>query len=362
MIHCSSWLASIAALGMMTSLTAPHPATLHSSPHAPAAAAAFEGAWRVTETAVRSPGGEWTAQMVAQGGIYVFSSRHYSYFYVRGAHPRAQFVDANRPTDQEKAAAYDSFIAGAGTYTFDGRTLVMKAEFRKNPNEMTGEDWRLDAQFEGQAVHLTLANPPFLPGRDWRTTLVRAEEIETASDGTNRVGAQPQPSATMTLFDFDKGDAASWEVVNDGVMGGRSQGYVAIKDGALHFTGTLVTQGGGFTSVRAARQVDLTGYDGLELRVRGGGRTFEVEVDDDTRSRGRSVSRRAPFETTEAWTVVRIPFTALRASVFGQPVNAPPVDLAKVQRIGLYILDGQDGPFRLEVDAIRAYRAGAAPR
>ena len=142
-------------------------------------------------------------------------------------------------------------------------------------------------------------------------------------------------------------------------MGGRSQGNVVIVEGALRFTGTLVTQGGGFTSVRADRAVDLTGYDGLELRVRGGGRTFEVEVDDDTRSRGRTVSRRAPFETQAEWTVVRIPFSALRTSVFGQPVNAPPVDLSNVKRIGLYILDGKDGPFRLEVDAIRAYRANA---
>ena len=162
---------------------------------------------------------------------------------------------------------------------------------------------------------------------------------------------------TMTLFDFDTPDEAAWQVVNDGVMGGRSQGYVEIEDGTLRCTGTLVTRGGGFTSVRAERAVDLSGYDGLELRVRGGGRTFEVEVDDDTRRRGRSLSRRAPFETTAEWALVRVPFSALRASVFGQPVSAPPLDPANVQRIGLYILDGQDGPFRLEVDTIRAYRA-----
>lgn len=173
--------------------------------------------------------------------------------------------------------------------------------------------------------------------------------------------AEPTPpsSDTMTLFDFDTADEAPWQVVNDGVMGGRSQGYVEIADGTLRFTGTLVTQGGGFTSVRADRSVDLTGYDGLELRVRGGGRTFEVEVDDATRRRGRTVSRRAPFATQAEWTLVRVPFSALRTSVFGQPVSAPPIDLASVQQIGLYILDGQDGPFRLEVDLIRAYRAEA---
>ena len=166
----------------------------------------------------------------------------------------------------------------------------------------------------------------------------------------------PQHRAAMTLFDFDADEAGRWEVVNDGVMGGRSQGYAAIGAGILRFTGTLVTRGGGFTSVRADRSVDLSGYDGLELRVQGGGRTFEVEIDDGTRRWRRSVSRRAAFPTTPEWTVVRVPFDAFQTSVFGEPVAAPPVDLSNIRSFGLYILDGIDGPFRLEVDAIRAYR------
>lgn len=176
--------------------------------------------------------------------------------------------------------------------------------------------------------------------------------------GAERSADDPGTMATsLTLFDFDTADEASWRVVNDGVMGGRSRGYVEIEDGVLRFTGTLVTRGGGFTSVSAARSVDLEGYDGVELRVRGGGRTFEVEVDDGTRDRGRSVSRRAPFETRSEWAWVRVPFSALRTTVFGEPFDAPPIDLSNVERIGLYIVDGIDGPFRLEVDAIRAYRA-----
>lgn len=165
----------------------------------------------------------------------------------------------------------------------------------------------------------------------------------------------PEVPMPMTLFTFDDPTEATWDVVNDGVMGGRSAGFVTVSDGALRFTGTLVTQGGGFTSVRAPRAVDLTGQLGLELRVRGSGRQFEVEVNDGLGNFGRAVSRRAPFPTTEEWTVVRVPFSALRSSIFGQAVNAPPINLARVRGVGLYILDGRDGPFRLEVDYIRAY-------
>jgi hypothetical protein len=165
-------------------------------------------------------------------------------------------------------------------------------------------------------------------------------------------------SAPVTLFSFDRADEAEWDVVNDGVMGGRSAGFVAVDEGTLRFTGTLVTQGGGFTSVRARRAVDLTGQVGIELRVRGSGRQFEVELSDGVRTYGRMVSRRAPFATSAEWTTVRVPFSALRSTVFGQAVNAPAIDVARIMGLGLYMADGQDGPFRLEVDFVRSYGAG----
>ncbi len=168
----------------------------------------------------------------------------------------------------------------------------------------------------------------------------------------------PKVPMPVTLFEFADTGEASWDVVNDGVMGGRSAGYVTVADGTLRFTGTLVTQGGGFTLVRARRAVDLTGHVGIELRVRGSGRRFELEVDDGLRSYGRSVSRRAAFPSSTEWTLVSVPFATLRSTIFGQAVNAAPIDLARIRGVALYMVDGQDGPFRLEVDYIRAYGAG----
>lgn len=162
---------------------------------------------------------------------------------------------------------------------------------------------------------------------------------------------------TRVLLDFDGSRGEDWEIVNDGVMGGRSEGFVQVEDGTLRFHGNLVTRGGGFTSVRKAGDHDLAGYDGLELRVRGNGRTFEVEVNDGQRYGWRSVSRRAPFPTTGEWRTVRVPFSSLRATVFGRPVDVPSVRLSEVGRIGFYIVDGKDGPFELEVHSVGAYRS-----
>ena len=135
----------------------------------------IEGAWRVIELAVRTPSADWDVRPQPQGGLYVFSARHYSYAYIPGGRPRPTFADPGRPTEAEKAAAYDTFIAGAGSYTFDGVTLELRADVRKNPNEMTGEGWRYQAQLSRDTLRLIFVNPPFLPGRDWRTMLVRSE-------------------------------------------------------------------------------------------------------------------------------------------------------------------------------------------
>lgn len=173
---------------------------------------------------------------------------------------------------------------------------------------------------------------------------------------SSHAGAADPGRNAMLLFDFEDAADSRWFIVNDGVMGGRSQGYGRVTGGILRFEGTLVTRGGGFTSLRTSKRIDLSGYDGLELRVRGASRRFEVEVNDDNRYGWRPISRRAAFEAREDWRSVRVPFSGLRPTVFGRPVSVPEIDLASVQRIGFYIIDGIDGPFWLEVDRIDAYR------
>jgi hypothetical protein len=181
------------------------------------------------------------------------------------------------------------------------------------------------------------------------TTIALTLSIAHAEAGNG----QRDPASSALLFDFDDATGSRWSIVNDGVMGGRSQGYGEIADGIMRFEGTLVTRGGGFTSVRTSHRTDLSGYDGLE---RGNGRRFEVEINDGRRYGWRPVSRRVPFETTEGWRTVRVSFSNLRSTVFGRPVAVPEIDLAAVRQVGFYILDGIDGPFWLEVDSVRAYR------
>jgi hypothetical protein len=139
------------------------------------ARAGLRGVWKVTEVSVRSPGEEWTRSAPA-ASLYIFTEKHYSYTFAIGTGPRRLFAgDPNNPTDAEKAGAYDSFVAAAGTYVLSGSTLTLTATLHKNPNEMTGDPLTYTIAIDGDTLRMTIVNPPFAPGRERRIVLTRAE-------------------------------------------------------------------------------------------------------------------------------------------------------------------------------------------
>ncbi len=169
----------------------------------------------------------------------------------------------------------------------------------------------------------------------------------------------PTPAERM-LIDFDDKDVANqWITVNDNVMGGRSEGGPSFADGKLIFQGKTVTQGGGFSSIRTKpTDYQLRNAKGIVLRVRGDGRTYKADIRTDKRRGGFSVAYRADFETNVdgKWQEVRIPFRKFQPTLFGQTLDGiGSVDPNKVQTLGLMIYDKKAGPFKLEVDWIKAY-------
>ncbi|MFT6289694.1 MAG: hypothetical protein ACJAR2_000279 [Ilumatobacter sp.] len=161
------------------------------------------------------------------------------------------------------------------------------------------------------------------------------------------------------LTDFTPDDPV-WVVVNDGVMGGRSDGVLEVTNSVMRFSGTVVTQGGGFTSVRLRLNGgELAGTTRVELRVRSDQRTYGLTFNDAAITNGRSVAHRAdlsvaPEVDSDGWGITTLSFDELSASVFGRSIEAAPFDPAGAQEIGIIIADAVDGPFVLEVDWIDA--------
>jgi len=108
------------------------------------------------------------------------------------------------------------------------------------------------------------------------------------------------------LFTFNKPDAANqWQTINDGVMGGVSDGQCKVSDEkTMVFFGTLsLENNGGFASVRSRPAiVKLKSGDSIAARVRGDGReyTFNLYV---PRGLCRSAERpiRAQLKGATTW-------------------------------------------------------------
>jgi NADH dehydrogenase [ubiquinone] 1 alpha subcomplex assembly factor 1 len=167
------------------------------------------------------------------------------------------------------------------------------------------------------------------------------------------------PCRRLTDFDDATNDEASWVIVNDGVMGGRSSGFVEFADSAMRFSGQVVTDGGGFTSVRLRTDGDeLVGTDRVVLRLRSDERNYRLTFNDAPGTRQR-VAHGAEITLdgaadADGWTTVEVAYEDLRPTVFGQPVDAPAFDPEQVSEIGIIIADSVDGTFLLEVDWIDA--------
>jgi monofunctional biosynthetic peptidoglycan transglycosylase len=165
---------------------------------------------------------------------------------------------------------------------------------------------------------------------------------------------------TETLFDFSGTEPAKgWQTVNDGVMGGVSEGKFKITDAkTMEFYGNLsLENNGGFTSVRTRpKDLDLAEGDALIVKVRGDGREYSLNLYVPTQR--TAFSYRAAVKTKkDEWIEVRLPLKDFEATWFGRPVpDAGPVAAEQVNALGILLGDKKPGPFKLEVGWIKVQR------
>ena len=166
----------------------------------------------------------------------------------------------------------------------------------------------------------------------------------------------------IPLFDFTGADSVKeWQTVNDGVMGGVSEGKFKITDTkTMEFLGTLsLANNGGFASVRTkAKKLGLEKGDTLVAKVKGDGREYHMNLSVPTFQ--IAYNYRAVFQTKkDEWIEVKLPLDKFEATSFGQVVkNAGQVKPTSVNGLGFMLSDKKAGPFKMEVESIKVERAG----
>jgi uncharacterized surface protein with fasciclin (FAS1) repeats len=189
-------------------------------------------------------------------------------------------------------------------------------------------------------------------GIDRAMAALASQPVETAA-------ASPR-LRDQVIFDFANVRKNSWPSVNDNVMGGISEGRSRITEaGTALFLGALsLENNGGFSTIRSsAEDLELAGWDGLILRVRGDGRSYNFSALTNDSRRELHYWEHAFDTEADEWIEVKVPFDALSHRVMGWTIPDGPIDPATIRSLAFGVSDKNTAPFALEVDSIKAYRA-----
>ncbi|GMH41686.1 hypothetical protein BSKO_09596 [Bryopsis sp. KO-2023] len=169
---------------------------------------------------------------------------------------------------------------------------------------------------------------------------------------------------------------SQWGNLDDVVMGGCSESSLiripgAGEDGAdaIVFRGNVTAaNNGGFASVRSKNfegGLDLGGYDGVSLRLRGNGQRFKMIIRTDTNWDGIGFCR--SFDTVDGeWQTINLPFSefipVFRAKTVKDGAKLNPTSIASIQlMLSKFEYDGELNPnfsvgeFALPMSYIKGY-------
>jgi NADH dehydrogenase [ubiquinone] 1 alpha subcomplex assembly factor 1 len=163
-------------------------------------------------------------------------------------------------------------------------------------------------------------------------------------------GASPP---AKVLFDFsDPAAMRGWQVEDDVVMGGRSEGELARSaDGHLIFRGDVsLENNGGFSSIQNNfAPIDVSGYRHALIRLKGDGKDYRFIVEADPKARHYYV---AEFGTNGEWQEIKIPLRKMYPMRRGDRLDIPDYPADTLSQVRFMIANGRAESFQLEVASI----------
>ena len=187
------------------------------------------------------------------------------------------------------------------------------------------------------------------------TTTEQPTTTATTTSEAVTTTSLPAADEPIVLADFPDADSvAGWSIQNDTVMGGVSNSRTEWVDGQLIFAGDLsLDNNGGFCSMRSPVSADFgalaAGATALTLTATGDDQVYVVQVRTDRDLFVQRINIAGGAEDTYV-----LPFSDFTATDFMLDAITPlePLDPGSILQIAVYILDKQEGPFRL---AIRSF-------
>ena len=158
---------------------------------------------------------------------------------------------------------------------------------------------------------------------------------------------------TTTIYDFNKDSSSKdWLIVDDGVMGGLSEGNFTIDtDGNGVFSGTVsLENNGGFSSVRHQfGKIKTTKDSKVLIRLKGDGKDYQFRIKDKSNSYYSYITT---FKTTGKWETVEIKLSDLYPSFRGRRLDLLNFNSDSFEEIVFLVGNKRKESFKLVLDKI----------
>ncbi len=158
---------------------------------------------------------------------------------------------------------------------------------------------------------------------------------------------------TTNLFNFTtKTMANEWQIVNDGVMGGRSSSTLQISDeGHGIFKGHIsLANNGGFASVRHNPNFNgVQDYKQVVLKVKGDGKKYQFRLKASTQQRQSYVQE---FSTNGEWQEIKLNIADFSPQFRGRKLDMSNFDFDNIAEIAFLIGNKKEQDFKLIIDHI----------
>jgi len=155
------------------------------------------------------------------------------------------------------------------------------------------------------------------------------------------------------IFQFESGGSTNgWQIVDDRVMGGRSQGNFSVNSEGLGvFEGYVTTENnGGFSSLRYNFDgIKTSNFESVVLKLRGDGKSYQFRLKSSDNQRHSYIYT---FKTTASEQDVIIPLKDFYPSFRGSVLDMPNFDADTIKQIAFLIANKTNEPFKLEIKSI----------
>jgi len=156
------------------------------------------------------------------------------------------------------------------------------------------------------------------------------------------------------IFDFNNGTTISdWVVVEDRVMGGRSNADINLTEtGHAKFSGNVsLENNGGFASVRHRLNVDgLKKFSKAVIRLKGDGKNYQFRLKNKLNDRHSYIQE---FSTNGEWQEIELDLAKMYPGFRGRILDIPNWDHDIIQEITFLIGNKKNEEFSLLIDYIR---------